>query len=152
MSNPLLEQLAPIAQPLAPGIWPLAYGWWILLGLGLLFTIVAIVKWLKVRRYWAIKRTALARVTNCKTTSEINALLKQVALHYFNQPNIAAKQGVEWAHFLAGPIEKEQEQIEQIMNNLYCASTEKDMQQFSQIATTWLNALSYKYIKEVNHA
>lgn len=152
MSNPLLEQLAPIAQPLAPGVWPLAYGWWLLIVLAVILVTVSVAKFVAFRRFWAIKRLALSTLAHCSSTREINGLIKQVALHYFPCPTISSMHGEAWVEFLSRANPSDSKMLQQTINNLYREETAQDLEQFATLASNWLNALTKKNIKDIGHA
>jgi len=152
MVNPLLEQLAPIAQPLAPGWLPLAYGWWLLLVGTIALLWLGTSQWLRHRQFWAVKRRGLSQLNHANTTIEVNALLKKVAMHYFESPSINAMQGQGWSDFLSQSLTGDRESLTSIIANLYQPHTDQDLNQFKILATTWLSALSTKRIHEVDDA
>jgi len=152
MSNPLLEQLAPIATPLPPGLWPLAIGWWLLIAALILLIIAGINSWRRHYQFWALKRRALTQLADCGTTCEINALLKRVAMHYFDHQQIATLQGKPWSDLLGSVLKQEQQALANIIDNLYRRNNDQDCEPFKSLAAIWLKSLSAKIIKEVNHA
>lgn len=152
MVNPLLEQLAPIAQPTVPGLWPLAYGWWILIVLTLLALGYSIYQWATYYRFWAVKRQAIAALPHCHNASEINGIIKQVAIHYFPQAEIANAQGLRWASFLNDIIKTDLGVLQQTVDELYQPTNVQHHQRFNDYAVQWLTRLSKKSINEANYA
>jgi hypothetical protein len=106
-----LANLHPLRTPELIGWWPLAPGWWILLLAGILF--VATLAYLLRQRYRknAYRRRALLQLQSLHTDylvkrdtshylSQINALLKSVALLAYPRTEVAAQHGVAWREFL----------------------------------------------------
>ena len=111
--NPVdpLAALQPLREPAAVGWWPLAPGWWLLLGLAI--CLLAAAAWYLWRRYRAnaYRRHALRRLDGLfqrygesgeqdRLLSDLNVLLKQVALHAFPAADVAGCSGERWLAFL----------------------------------------------------
>jgi len=152
MNNPLLDKLAPIVEPLAPGLWPLAYGWWLLIMVSVAVIGYAILSWRKHRQKWQLKRQALLVLAQTRYTSEVNALLKRVAMHYIDKPSIGSMQGAVWSDFLATIIVEKRDTLNAIIDNLYREDTDQDLTEFKAVAHIWISALSKKSIKEMTNA
>ncbi|BCN92279.1 membrane protein [Thiomicrorhabdus immobilis] len=109
-NNPLLEQLKDIQLPDPIGWWPLAFSWWILL-----FSIVAIIAgaiwyYLDLRRRNIYRRSALKQIDaillkadsgDTHKISEINAILKRVAVTAYGRSSTAALYDQAWLDFLS---------------------------------------------------
>jgi len=109
-SDPL-AQLHPLREPAAIGWWPPAPGWWLLLALVLIA--LGILGWRLLQRHRrnAYRRqglAALARIRNQwqanndhrRCLTEVNALLKAVALRAYPRRDIAGLSGDDWQEFL----------------------------------------------------
>jgi len=102
--NPL-QDLKDIHTPTAIESWPPAYGWWLLLAL-LLLCIYLLSTWIvKVRKVRLAKRQALKALqqidgSNVDSVSQLNQLLKRVAMTYFPTQNVQQMHGERWADFL----------------------------------------------------
>lgn len=101
----LMAALAPLREPDAISWWPLAWGWWVILGL-----LAAIVVWALV---WLIRRhqrnryrreglKSLKRALDQgdMTLSQLNQLLKIIALQAWPQDAVAELHGTQWIAFL----------------------------------------------------
>lgn len=104
MSAP--QQLHDIVTAPAVSWWPPAKGWWLLAALGILL-IAGVSVWCY--RYWRLRRaqraalkqlTQLAQQAEPATWAQLNLLLKQAALAYFDRAQIAALTGLQWQQFL----------------------------------------------------
>jgi Domain of unknown function (DUF4381) len=106
-----LANLHPLRLPAQIGWWPPAPGWWLLLLVGLL-TVIALAYLIR-RRYQrnAYRRRALHQLRSLQaqymaqadaghSLSQINALLKSVALLAYPPASVAAHHGANWRAFL----------------------------------------------------
>jgi len=119
-ANPL-SQLADIHLPEPVGFWPPAPGWWILF-----FLLCAVLYWAGRRYYasWKVQRArsfALRELDNCLESfrtasiaataeqcaslklilvSDVNAVLRRVAMKNFGNENFASLSGTAWIAFL----------------------------------------------------
>jgi len=119
-SNPL-SQLADIHLPEPVGFWPPAPGWWILL-----FILCALLFWTARRYYanWRLQRArsfAIRELDKCmhafqdlarnatkaevdslklNLASDVNAVLRRVAMKNFSHHNFASLSGAAWISFL----------------------------------------------------
>ncbi len=106
-----LASLHPLRTPALIGWWPPAAGWWLLL----LFVLVGVaaLAYMIRRRYKrnAYRRRALLQLQSLHTAylaepdtrvyvSQINALLKSVALLAYPRTSVAAQHGGHWREFL----------------------------------------------------
>lgn len=102
--NPL-EGLKDIRTPAAIESWPPAYGWWLLVLL-VVIGICLFTKWLiKAQKVGQAKRQALQTLQNIDDSepdyvSQLNQLLKRVAMTYFPTQNVQAIHGSQWTDFL----------------------------------------------------
>jgi len=106
-----LAQLHPLREPALSGWWPPAPGWWLLAGLALLILCWLFWKLYRAYRANAYRRQALAQLARIRVSyeargdterclSEINALLKSVALQAFPRRQVASISGQPWIEFL----------------------------------------------------
>ncbi len=106
-----LANLHPLRVPELIGWWPLAPGWWLLLLAGIL--LVATLAYLLRKRYKknAYRRRALLQLQAlhadylagddiARHLSQVNALLKSVALLAYPRRDVAAQHGEAWRTFL----------------------------------------------------
>lgn len=152
-AGPSIDQLHDIVLPAAPGIFPLAYGWWILIALVVVIsakgTQVAINRF----KFFSVKRLALKKLAHCKSCDDINQLLKQVAMHYFPASHVAPLEGKQWSNFLGKNLdETKNNELQEVINNLYRPSNANFVPVYHLIARHWLNTLTTRQIKEINHA
>ena len=100
-----LAALAPLREPAAIGWWPLAPGWWLLLGcICLLLALLGFFLW----RRWsarAYRRLAQAQLEAMDRSgedyySDVNRLLKAVALRSYGSRQVAQLSGSAWLNFL----------------------------------------------------
>lgn len=110
MDVKLAAQLKDIHLPPEPSFWPPAIGWWIVLALLILILITVFVIWKKYERR-APRREALQlldRIDNnylsdkdiVAYVSEINKLIRRVAMQAFSRHECAGKSGEQWLEFL----------------------------------------------------
>jgi hypothetical protein len=141
--NPL-QDLKDITIPAQIENWPPAYGWWLLIGL-LSITIYILMRWLLKARQWRLaKRQSLQAiqkmdVTQANAPSELNQLLKRVAMHYFPQQNLQSIYGEQWKTFLLSTLPEKKATLldktyDQMLTTLYrqhtaAPSKHKDYQQ-----------------------
>tara|TARA_R110000823_G_scaffold132777_7_gene261286 strand:- start:17018 stop:17494 length:477 start_codon:yes stop_codon:yes gene_type:complete len=106
-----LSALQPLREPANIGWWPPAPGWWMLALLILLLVTAA--AWI-LYRHWrrrAYRRRALHQLRELRAnharhadviryTTELNALLKRVALDAYARDDLAAASGEAWETFL----------------------------------------------------
>lgn len=104
-----LADLHPLRLPAEIGWWPLAPGWWLVICAMALLLAALAYWWHKHRKRNAYRRTALDQLAEINTLEEqdawltqINALLKSVAVHAFPARDIAALSGEPWLVFLNG--------------------------------------------------
>jgi hypothetical protein len=106
--NPL-QDLKDIRTPAVIENWPPAYGWWllaVLIMLGVLLLVLWIVKFREVRMAKRQALSALRQIngSNIDSTSQLNQLLKRVAMAYFPEQNVPQMYGVKWTQFLASAL------------------------------------------------
>ncbi|GAA0853588.1 DUF4381 domain-containing protein [Aliiglaciecola litoralis] len=166
--NPL-EQLNDIHVPDSVSVWPLAWGWWLLMGVSILVVCVVTVwlyRYLSARR---VKRMALQELRtlnpdNPTVYSEVNQLLKRVALAYFPSAPIASLYGEQWCNFLTQqlPDNKQQDFKQaciQLQQNLYQKTPESSAESVIDSAKTWIQhslpptqkQLERAQVSEVSH-
>ncbi|WP_170287385.1 DUF4381 domain-containing protein [Halioglobus maricola] len=109
--NDPLAALNPLREPAPISAWPYAPGWWLLAVL--LLTGIAALLWVLVqrRRRNLYRRQGLAALAVIEQryaqmndpltcVSDVNRVLKTVALHAYPDENVAALHGYEWVTFL----------------------------------------------------
>ena len=108
--NPL-QDLKDIRTPVAIESWPPAYGWWILAIL-VVAGICLITIWLvNVRKVTLAKRQALKSLqqidnSDLNSLSQLNQLLKRVAMTYFPNQNVQEMHSEKWTEFLSKTLPK----------------------------------------------
>ena len=163
-ANPL-SQLADIHMPEAVGFWPPAPGWWILF-----FIICAILVW-ALRRYyanWKLQRArsfAIRELDKCLTAlsdqsqgknatevdilklnfvSDVNGVLRRVAMKNFRHENFASLGGAAWIAFLrehgdAGLLDDAQAFT--LSQGRFAKHWEVDEQRLYQMAHQWIGSV-----------
>ena len=145
-----LANLHPLRQPDLIGWWPPAPGWWLLLVAALLCLASLIYVLLKRYKRNAYKRRALiqlqslhadyhARKEHSQYLSELNTLLKSVALVAYPRADIAASHGEAWRTFLNTSLPQE-EHFESVFNDAVYQKTcpEIDVEQMHRSAHHWI--------------
>lgn len=102
--NPL-QELKDIHIPAVIDIWPPAYGWWLLVMLVTLGIGVLTIWLLNVRKIRRAKRQTLHALQRLDSSSldcvsQLNQLLKRVAMAYFPTQNIQKMHNENWTAFL----------------------------------------------------
>ena len=151
--NPL-QNLKDIRTPTAIELWPPAYGWWILVALvviGIFLLTIWLIKTRKIRRAKRQTLQALQQIdsSNLDSVSQLNQLLKRVAIVYF--PNVAIQKlyGNQWAEFLAQALSDSQAiKLSTQLQNLQAALYRKpdlktgnhplDIKEYKDLAATWI--------------
>lgn len=99
-ANPL-EQLRGIHIPDGVSAWPPAIGWWLVM-IASLAMIIGVI-WLIQQGRWKRKAIQTLKTIETRTDSgyytQVNRLLKQVAIHRFGQ-QCASLSGAKWLNFL----------------------------------------------------
>ena len=153
MSQPSIEQLHDIVLPQEPGVFPLAYGWWILIVLISLTLVKSLALIIRRVKFLGVKRLALAKLSHCTSCDDINQLLKQVAIHYFQKSGVAPLQGEQWRLFLSRLLDDTNTtKLTAVMDNLYQVNHHEYATTYHAIAKQWLDNLSVRTISEINHA
>jgi hypothetical protein len=106
-------ELADIHMPTTPSAWPPAPGWWVLLALIVALITLAVVKFLRYKKLKTQQQRTLQALTllednllngdeekKTEALSEINILLRRLALMHFPRKNIASLTGKNWLQFL----------------------------------------------------
>ena len=145
-----LANLHPLRQPDLIGWWPLAPGWWLLLLAAILCLASLIFVLLRRYRRNAYRRRALIQLQRLHTDyaarreysqylSELNTLLKSVALVAYPRADIAASHGEAWRAFLNTSLPRE-EHFESAFNDAVYQKTcpELDVQQLHRSAQHWI--------------
>ena len=145
-----LANLHPLRQPDMIGWWPLAPGWWLLLLAAILCLASLIFVLLRRYRRNAYRRRALIQLQRLHTDyaarreysqylSELNTLLKSVALVAYPRADIAASHGETWRAFLNTSLPRE-EHFESAFNDAVYQKTcpELDVQQLHRSAQHWI--------------
>jgi hypothetical protein len=147
--NPL-QDLKDIRTPALIENWPPAYGWW-LLAFSFLVGVCLVTIWLvKVRKIRLAKRQALQALqliegSNMDCVSQLNQLLKRVAMTYFPHQNVQQMFGAQWTNFLIKtlPVKKAKdvsETFESMQQTLYQPHSSKtaEFPRYSKSVETWI--------------
>lgn len=147
--NPL-QNLKDIHTPAAIQNWPPAYGWW-LLALLIIVTVSLLTIWvIKARKKRLAKRQALLALSqldtnNPQTVSQLNQILKRVAIKYFPEQNIQAMFGQQWQSFLIKTLpNKKARQLEDTFNGMQQALYQQtdastiDVKKYQQACEAWV--------------
>jgi hypothetical protein len=147
--NPL-QDLKDIRTPASIENWPPAYGWWLLVFL-LVVSICLLTIWLiKVQKVGHVKRQALKALQRIDTSdldcvSQLNQLLKRVALHYFPNQNVQQMYGPQWTAFLIRTLPNNKakevsETFESMQQTLYQPHTSENSEfsRYSKSVETWI--------------
>ena len=155
-ANPL--QLNDIHLPEQISNFPYAYGWWLLAVLILLLTVLAILQIKKSAKRNQVKKQALTQLNNNSdmNNSDIIALLKWAAMHYFSRAELAKLYAGSLQQFLLKHL-PEKHQInfsqlsEQAFSHQYQANFHHEIdEKLQQAALLWLNhALPPKQLKQL---
>ncbi len=145
-----LADLNPLRQPELIGWWPPALGWWLLLLAGILCVASLVYVLLSRYRRNAYRRRALmqlqslhtdhhARKEHSQYLSELNALLKSVALVAYPRADIAASHGEAWRTFLNTSL-PQKEYFESVFDDAVYQKTcpEIDVEQLHKSAQCWI--------------
>lgn len=137
--------------------FPIAYGWWILtaLLLGAIFYVITKIK--RNSRQNKVKKQALAQLSSnpSMNNSDITALLKWAAMHYFSRAEIAKLFGDSLQNFLLSKLPTNKQQAfselceETFLNQYQADSSAQTNEKFKQAAILWLTtALPPKPLKQ----
>jgi hypothetical protein len=147
--NPL-QDLKDISTPPAIEFWPPAYGWWLLVLLVVIGICLLTIWLVKVRKVRRAKRQALRSLqqinsSNLDCTSQLNQLLKRVAMTYFPNKNVQEMHGEKWTEFLVNtlPNKKAKEltgSFESMQQTLYQPQTSKNAEfsSYQRAVETWI--------------
>jgi Domain of unknown function (DUF4381) len=145
-----LASLHPLRAPLEISWWPPAPGWWLLLAVAVACLLA--LGYLLFRRYRAnaYRRRALAALESLQLSfrehadtrsylSQINALLKSVALHAYPRRDVAALSGRQWLDFLNSATNSGELFQEDFTAASYRRETaDIDPEQIRSRAATWI--------------
>ncbi|MEP1447233.1 MAG: DUF4381 domain-containing protein [Paraglaciecola sp.] len=147
--NPL-QDLKDIHPPSAIESWPPAYGWW-LLGIFSIVVVGLLIMWiLRVRNKSLAKRQALKSLqqidaSNPDCVSQLNQLLKRVAMTYFPNQNVRELYGSQWVEFIINTLPKNKtkdfsESFESMQQMLYRAQTSENTAypHYYKLVETWI--------------
>lgn len=147
--NPL-QDLRDIHTPAAIEMWPPAYGWWLLAILIIVVTVL-LTNWLiKARKATLAKRQALKYLqqidgSRLNSVSQLNQLLKRVAMTYFPNQNVQKLHGARWTTFLENTLPNKKvkhvsESFAAMQQNLYQGHTSEDADfpKYYQSVETWI--------------
>lgn len=147
--NPL-QDLKDIHPPSTIESWPPAYGWW-LLGIFSIIGVSLIIMWfLSARNKSLAKRQALKSLqqidaSNSDSVSQLNQLLKRVAMTYFPNQNVRELHGPQWTNFIVNTLPKNKikdfsEPFESMQQMLYRAQTSENASfaRYYKLVETWI--------------
>ncbi len=137
--------------------YPTAYGWWLLAALLILFIAFAIIKFRKAVKRNKIKKQALAQLANSTmSNSEVIAILKWAAMHYFSRVEVAKLFGDSLQAFLLSKLTiKHQQRFTELSEQAFLNQYHKNNnslsdESFHQAAVLWLtHALPPKPVKKL---
>lgn len=145
-----LASLQPLRAPELIGWWPPAPGWWVL-ALVLILLLAALAYWLlKHYRRNAYRRRAVKQLQSletifegnedvCDHLSQLNALLKSVALVAYSRREIAAQHGESWRKFLNHSVAAGEHFLPSFTEALYQKiPPEIDITQVHRAANHWI--------------
>lgn len=147
--NPL-QDLKDIHTPTTIEFWPPAYGWWVL-AIIIIVAVSLLIIWVKKARKESIaKRQALKSLqqidgSNLNCVSELNQLLKRVAMTYFPNQNVQEMHGSQWTAFLVKTLPSKKakgfsESFDSMQQTLYQAHASENAEflSYSQSVETWI--------------
>lgn len=149
--NPL-QDLKDIRIPAVIENWPPAYGWWLLLSLIILGICLLCLWFVKFRKVRIAKRQAIVAlqqidVSSLDNVSQLNQLLKRVAMSYFPNHNVQEMYGEKWTAFLASTLPSSKsknfsESFELMQNELYQAHTIESIlyARYSKSVESWIKS------------
>ena len=133
--NPL-QNLKDIRTPTAIELWPPAYGWWILVALVVIGIFLLTIWLIKARKISRAKRQTLQALkqidsSNLDSVSQLNQLLKRVAMTYFPDQNVQKMHGKKWTEFLVNTLPNKKtkelsESFESMQQTLYQPHTSEN--------------------------
>lgn len=146
-----LTQLQDIQLAEPVGLWPLAWGWWLLLAIVLLLCALAVVGGLRYWRKRAAKRQALVLLRQLAPAqpnwqSQLNQIIKRLALSYYPASNSQSLYGDNWVSFLKKQLPAKQqaafsEQFCALQHSLYQANNSPlNFADCKQQAERWIKA------------
>ena len=147
--NPL-QDLKDIRTPASIESWPPAYGWWLLTFLLIVGVCLLIIWLLKAQRIRLAKRQALQALqqinaSNLDCVSQLNQLLKRVALNYFPNQNVQLMHGLQWTDFLMktlpnNKVKEVSEAFESMQKILYQPHTSENVEflRYSKSVKIWI--------------
>ena len=145
-----LAALKPLREPPAVDWWPLAPGWWLLLILCLCALAALAFFWHRARQRNAYRRQALRRLAvlqarlaqdnnHAQYLSQVNALLKRVAIIAFPARELARLHGNDWLLFLNRSAHNQPPFSEALVTAHYTDSVDAQTTRAAhQCATHWL--------------
>jgi len=147
--NPL-QDLKDIRTPASIESWPPAYGWWLLaflLVVGICLLTIWLLKVQKVRlaKHQALRALQQIDASNLNCVSQLNQLLKRVALKYFPNQNVQQMYGAQWTAFLIQTLPKNKakevsETFESMQQTLYQPhiSENSEFPRYSKSVAIWI--------------
>lgn len=149
-ANPALAELKDIVTPEAISHWPWAIGYWLLLGVLLIACILLLIWFKKRARHLAPRKNAkhlLAQLDIHSATyvSEVNSLLKRVAMSYLPRESIAQLDGDAWSSWLDSALPAAQHgKIGPLLASRHRAEplNPSQAQQLAELSKLWLSSNS----------
>lgn len=145
-----LAGLKPLREPPPVDWWPPAPGWWMLLAVLLMVLGAVAILWYRRRQQSAYRRLAHAQLERLfgdyqstgnatQFATDLNALLKRVALIAFPQRDLAALHGEQWLAFLNQSVRNSAPFNEQFANAHYRGiSGAQDIEGLYRSAAHWI--------------
>ena len=151
--------LADIHLPDIPGVWPLAWGWWVailLTGIALTYLVLELRKrW----RYNLARREALHHLATLKSPedfSQVNLLLRQVAMSYHSREYVAGLTGQSWLSFLDQHLEQKDQgfnRLSEVWHKGLFSPAPLDKEQFAmcyQQAKKWIRKAKFHTLPAIS--
>jgi hypothetical protein len=147
--NPL-QDLKDIRTPAAIESWPPAYGWWLVLILVVVGICLLTIWLVKKQKASIAKRQALKALqqidsSDLEGVSQLNQLLKRVAMTYFPNQNVQQMHGANWTAFLVKTLPNKKvkdfsEPFELMQQTLYQPHTTEvaEFPSYCQSVETWI--------------
>jgi len=147
--NPL-QDLKDIHIPASIEIWPPAYGWWIIIFLFVIGICLLTIWLVNVQKVRLAKRQALRALqqidgSSLDCVSQLNQLLKRVAMTYFPKQSVQEMHGKQWTDFLVKTLPSKKhkyfsESFEAMQQTLYQPHTSENAEfpSYSKSVETWI--------------
>ncbi|MCC5855942.1 MAG: DUF4381 domain-containing protein [Idiomarina sp.] len=144
MITEALQQLHDISEADTSQLWPLAWGWWIVILLTLLTFALTRYGWRRYSQRHHVRKQALnaLKTAHVRRATELTALCKRVALHYFPTQPIEEMTGPTWLEFMQQTLpmhrQIDQNALNLIAQSMYGPEQEQSLSEYQMLAERWL--------------